>query len=71
MSAPAPSDAMELIEKLFGCKHKNKTRPITLNHAQTYVVCLDCGKEFGYDLLKMREVPRNKEVEWNSRRLTN
>lgn len=44
---------------LFGCRHKRVTRPITpVNRAkqtaQTYVACLDCGKQFRYDATTMR-----------------
>ena len=45
---------------LFRCPHKRVTRPITpvskagVPHGDTYVVCLDCGKQFIYDLKKMR-----------------
>src|SRR2546428_235687 len=40
------------------------TRPISpvskggVPHADTYVVCLDCGKQFTYDLDRMRIVKR-------------
>ena len=45
---------------LFGCKHRRKTFPLTPVRsktvggqtepaAETYVVCLDCGKQFIYD----------------------
>jgi hypothetical protein len=45
---------------LFGCRHRNITRPITPVHkydappSDTYVVCLECGKRFHYDTTKMR-----------------
>jgi hypothetical protein len=45
---------------LFRCPHHRVTRPITpvskagVPHGDTYVVCLDCGKQFAYDLQKMR-----------------
>jgi hypothetical protein len=51
---------------LFGCAHRRTTFPITparkagfspvtsgARHG-TYVVCLDCGKEFGYNWSEMR-----------------
>jgi len=49
-------------ESLFGCAHQRTTFPITRGrkslgtHAanRTYVVCLDCGKEFAYDWKSMR-----------------
>jgi hypothetical protein len=40
---------------LFRCSHRRLTRPITpvtktgQPHGETYVVCLDCGKQFEYD----------------------
>ncbi len=55
-----------LIEVLFGCSHKNFSFPITKRRGQrhslataavgTYVVCLDCGKEFAYDWQQMKVV---------------
>lgn len=59
---------------LFGCWHKNYSFPITAkigsrrpSAAQatgTYVVCLDCGKEFGYDWKKMRVVGPSQEKKY-------
>jgi hypothetical protein len=50
-----------LLEYLFGCAHKNLSRPMTPVHAGagsgTYVVCLDCGKRFAYDWKTMRIGP--------------
>jgi hypothetical protein len=53
-----------LFDMLFGCWHKNYTFPITANtrdrygaHGKTtYVVCLDCGKEFPYDWEQMKVI---------------
>lgn len=42
-----------LLELLFGCRHRRKTFPLTKSN-DTYVVCLDCGKEFVYDWREMR-----------------
>jgi len=49
---------------LFRCQHRRTTFPLTPartkgahpndKHADTYVVCLDCGKQFIYDWEKMR-----------------
>lgn len=50
---------------LFRCQHRRTTFPLTParskkggesgdKHAETYVVCLDCGKQFIYDWEKMR-----------------
>src|SRR4029077_18501 len=49
-----------LLNVLFRCSHKRTTRPVTPfgkgadRPGETYVVCLECGKEFYYDLTKMR-----------------
>ena len=58
---------MSLYDVLFGCSHKRCSFPMTVrgklrrNSAAasvtgTYVVCLDCGKEFPYDWNEMRMV---------------
>jgi DNA-directed RNA polymerase subunit RPC12/RpoP len=45
---------------LFRCSHRRLTRPVApitkpgQPHSQSYVVCLDCGKQFEYDLSQMR-----------------
>jgi hypothetical protein len=45
---------------LFRCSHKRLTRPLSAvtktgePRGGTYVVCLDCGKQFPYDLQTMR-----------------
>jgi hypothetical protein len=51
-------------DMFFGCWHKNYSFPITARPGQrrsgasvvtgTYVVCLDCGKEFAYDWNQMK-----------------
>jgi hypothetical protein len=49
-----------VLNLLFRCSHKHLTRPVTpisldgKPHGDTYVVCLDCGKQFAYDLKEMR-----------------
>jgi hypothetical protein len=52
-----------LLNTLFGCSHRRISFPLTPRRgldnkagraAETYVVCLDCGKEFGYDWQKMQ-----------------
>jgi hypothetical protein len=51
---------MSLFDLVFGCWHKRCTFPITVRGklrrttsaasvTGTYVVCLDCGREFPYD----------------------
>jgi len=61
-----------LIDLLFGCWHRNLSFPLSVKHGQprspttwrtgTYVVCLDCGKEFAYDWQDMRIVPRESSL---------
>ena len=64
-----------LLQALFGCLHRKTTFPLTPirrgrsafspateSKAQTYIACLDCGKEFGYNWAEMRvgdPVPEN------------
>jgi hypothetical protein len=49
-----------LLNLLFRCSHRRLTRPFApitkagQPHSQSYVVCLDCGKQFGYNLNEMR-----------------
>jgi len=49
-----------VLNLLFRCPHKRLTRPLTpINKAgvpdgDTYVVCLECGKQFAYDWNQMR-----------------
>lgn len=51
-----------LLNTLFGCTHQRTTFPLTparkvapgATRHGTYVVCLDCGKEFAYDWEEMR-----------------
>jgi hypothetical protein len=55
---------VKVFDMLFGCWHKRVSFPMTRKAAQlrsghaspagTYIVCLDCGKEFGYDWKQMR-----------------
>ena len=51
------------LNTLFGCSHQRTTFPQTpgrknaapsATRLNTYVVCLDCGKEFAYDWDGMR-----------------
>jgi hypothetical protein len=56
-----------VLENLFGCSHRTTTFPLTPTRKVVgrsagsigrphgaYVVCLDCGREFGYDWHAMR-----------------
>jgi hypothetical protein len=58
-----------LLRALFGCTHRTTTFPLTPirrggtatgssteSKAQTYIACLDCGKELPYDWDKMRKI---------------
>jgi hypothetical protein len=61
-------EAKEMLSKMmdafFGCRHARYSFPLTIransrrttNNARTgtYVVCLDCGREFAYDWQEMR-----------------
>ena len=48
-----------VLNLLFHCPHRHLTRPFTpisksgVAHDETYVVCLDCAKQFPYDLKTM------------------
>lgn len=63
-----------VFDMLFGCWHKNYSFPMTAKGSKrhspaaratgTYVVCLDCGKEFAYDWNEMKvltDTPADKE----------
>ena len=68
-----------LLNLFMGCPHRRTTFPITParktgfapapnQRHSTYVVCLDCGKEFGYNWSEMRigdpvAAPVNAETE--------
>ena len=49
-----------LLNLLFRCPHRRLTHPVApitnvgKQHSQAYVVCLDCGKPFEYDLEGMK-----------------
>ena len=49
-----------LLNLLFRCAHKRMTRPMTPARksgepvVDPYVICLDCGKQFLYDMKEMR-----------------
>jgi len=65
---------MSLVNLFFGCWHRNTSFPRTARGSRrsgvaaqtgTYVVCLDCGKEFPYDWQEMKIVtstPSSAEV---------
>ena len=37
----------DLIQRIFGCWHRNVSRPFTIS-GRTYEVCLNCGKQLAY-----------------------
>jgi hypothetical protein len=49
-----------VLNLLFRCSHRRLTRPVSAlskagqPHSDAYVVCLDCGKQFSYDVQKMK-----------------
>lgn len=61
------------VKLLFGCAHQHCTFPITSKKpgaapsegrtvTNTYIVCLDCGKEFPYDWQQMKVVETTKHA---------
>lgn len=56
----------KMFDAMFGCWHTHYSFPITVragsrrgsvaSRTGTYVVCLDCGKEFSYDWHEMKVV---------------
>jgi RNase P subunit RPR2 len=57
---------MSIFDLVFGCSHQRCSFPITVRSARhrtvaasltgTYVVCLDCGKEYPYDWKEMKVI---------------
>jgi hypothetical protein len=49
-----------VLNLLFRCPHHRLTRPVSPvskagePHGAAYVVCLDCGKQFAYDVTQMK-----------------
>ena len=61
---------MSLFDLVFGCWHQRCSFPITVHGklrrsgapasaTGTYVVCLDCGREFAYDWSEMKMLASN------------
>jgi hypothetical protein len=42
-----------IFNALFSCSHQRTTFPLT-RASRTYVVCLDCGREFAYNWTNMQ-----------------
>jgi hypothetical protein len=67
-------ESVKIFDALFGCWHKNMSFPLSARRGQgqrrsqaatqtgTYVVCLDCGREFAYDWKAMRVVASSRDV---------
>ena len=61
----------DILDLVFGCWHRHLTFPISKKPGQrrsgaafltgTYVVCLDCGREFPYNWKEMRIVSEEKQ----------
>jgi len=61
----------KLLDAFFGCWHNNLSFPLTARSGSrrnaaasltgTYVVCLDCGREFAYDWREMKIVDATAE----------
>ena len=66
---------MSLLDMVFGCWHKRCSFPITVRGelrrttvaasvTGTYVVCLDCGREFPYDWSQMKMLAPKPRNDW-------
>ena len=66
---------MSLFDLVFGCWHRRRTFPITVRGklrrriaaaavTGTYVVCLDCGREFPYDWAQMKTLASEPSNPW-------
>lgn len=66
---------MSLFDRVFGCRHKRSSFPITVRSklrpstlaasvTGTYVVCLDCGREFSYDWSQMKMLASRPRTGW-------
>ncbi|MGB9235411.1 MAG: hypothetical protein WCC04_13430 [Terriglobales bacterium] len=62
----------KMMDAMFGCRHSRYSFPMTIRAGSrraatatrlgTYVVCLDCGREFAYDWQEMR-LARSQPIE--------
>ena len=69
----------KLLDAFFGCWHSHYSFPITVRPGArrsqaasltgTYVVCLDCGKEFPYDWHEMKVIGTPSEARQYGRSL--
>jgi hypothetical protein len=44
-----------ILHFVFGCHHRHKSSVFTIKK-RTYQVCLNCGQEFDYSLVRMHSV---------------
>jgi hypothetical protein len=61
----------KLLDAFFGCSHDRFSFPLTVRKGSrrsaaasvtgTYVVCLDCGKELGYDWKEMKVLRSSRD----------
>jgi hypothetical protein len=49
------NSALRALHFLFGCRHRHKSGVFTIKN-RTYQVCLNCGQEFEYSLVRMHSV---------------
>ena len=72
---------MSLFDMVFGCWHKRCSFAITVRGklrrdtaaasvTGTYVVCLDCGREFPYDWSQMKMLASTPRTGWAPKRAT-
>jgi hypothetical protein len=72
---------MSLFDLVFGCWHKRRSFPITVRGklrrstaaasiTGTYVVCLDCGREFPYDWSQMKTLASKPRTAWAAEPVT-
>ena len=67
---------MSLFDMVFGCWHKRCSFPVTVRRTNaasvtvTYVVCLDCGREFPYDWSQMKMLASTPRTGWAPKRAT-
>ena len=61
----------KLLDAVFGCKHGRYSFPISVRYGShrneaasltgTYIVCLNCGREFPYDWEEMKVIKTPSE----------
>jgi hypothetical protein len=72
---------MNLFDVVFGCWHKRCSFPITVRGklcrstaaasvTGTYVVCLNCGREFPYDWSQMKMLTSKYRPAWTAEPVT-